>query len=581
MALLPLSFPPGIYRNGTEYQSKGRWYDCNLIRFYENTVRPIGGWRTKDRTGTLTDPFTTTNGSPTVTVAHNAHAMRVGDRVRYASGNAVGGLTMTGVNWTIATVPGANSYTFTHTSNATSGAGPLGGSVAYAYTQAVTGKPRCILTWKDNSIVTWAGIGTHSKLYVMNRGGQLFDITPAGFTAGIADAVAGGGYGSGPYGVGTYGTPRGDATAVQDATVWSLDTFGQNLDGCTVDDGKIYEWALNTAVVAAQVTNSPTARAIVVTEERFLFALGAESVPRRVKWCDQEVNTTWAPAATNQAGDFDLQTAGKCMMGRRIRGGTLIWTDLDVHLATYIGGTFIYSFNRLSEGCGAISQNCAATLDARAVWMGKSGFWLFNGFVQPLPCDVSDYVFSSLNLYQVSKVTCFINSQYGEVTWHYPSGSSQENDRYVAWDYRSYLERGQLIWQFGSLVRLAGIDRGTMFYPLLMGNDGFTYEHEVGFGRDSVSPYIESGPFELGNGDNVMYATALIPDDKAVGDVNATFKTKFYPDGAEMAYGPYTVTSNTDVRFSGRQAKVRYIEGRLTDWRVGNARLDLTQGGKR
>ncbi|HSG62442.1 MAG TPA: hypothetical protein VLA24_13530, partial [Pseudomonadales bacterium] len=42
---IPLKLPPGIYRNGTEYQSSGRWYDANLVRWYENTLRPIGGWR--------------------------------------------------------------------------------------------------------------------------------------------------------------------------------------------------------------------------------------------------------------------------------------------------------------------------------------------------------------------------------------------------------------------------------------------------------------------------------------------------------------------------------------------------------
>lgn len=576
MSLLPLAFPPGVYRNGTELQSKGRYYDSNLIRFYENTIRPIGGWRYKQRNGSLSDPFTTTV-STTVTVAHIAHGLRVGDSVTFTSGNSVGGLSMLGT-WTVATIPGANSYTFVHTGTGTA-AGPLGGTVAYYYAQAVSGKPRAILTWNDNSLVTYAGIGTHSKLYVMNRAGQLYDITPAGFTTGRASAASTGGYGSGAYGAGPYGLSL-DNVVLQDATVWSLDTFGQYLEGCTADDGKIYEWQLNTAVIAAQVTNSPTARAIVVTEERFLFALGAESVPRRVKWCDQEANTTWTPAATNQAGDFDLQSAGKCMMGKRIKGATLIWTDLDVHLATYIGGTFIYSFNRVGESCGAISQNCAAVQDARAVWMGRSGFWLYNGFVQPLPCEVSDYVFSDINLRQGSKVTCYINSTFGEVTWHYPSGSSTENDRYVTWSYRAF-ERGQIVWWFGSLIRLAGCDAGTMLYPLLTGTDGFTYEHEVGFAYDSASPYLESGPIELGNGDNVMYATALIPDEKTSGDVTATFKTKFYPNGAETSYGPYTLSSNTDVRFCGRQTKVRYTGSRPTDWRVGTPRLDVTPGGKR
>src|SRR5207237_9152515 len=117
--------------------------------------------------------------------------LRVGDMVSYASGAAVGGLTMTGASWTVATVPGANSYTFTHSSNANSTAGPAGGAVNYSYAQAATGKARAILTWKDNSLTTWAGIGTHSKLYAMNRSGQLYDITRGGFAAGFEAATVG------------------------------------------------------------------------------------------------------------------------------------------------------------------------------------------------------------------------------------------------------------------------------------------------------------------------------------------------------------------------------------------------------
>jgi len=41
---IPLEIPPGIYRNGTRYQSKGRWYDGNGVRFIDATIRPIGGW---------------------------------------------------------------------------------------------------------------------------------------------------------------------------------------------------------------------------------------------------------------------------------------------------------------------------------------------------------------------------------------------------------------------------------------------------------------------------------------------------------------------------------------------------------
>jgi hypothetical protein len=492
---LPLDFPPGIFRNGTEYEAKGRWRDGNLVRFLDGTKRPIGGWRVKS-------------------------------------------------------------------------------------TSAVTGKARAIVTWKDNSLVTWAGIGTHSKLYAMSRTGGLSDITPAGFTAGIADATSGGGFGAGSYGAGIYGTPRPDTTLIQDATVWSLDTWGEHLVGCTVDDGKIYEWSLATANPAVQVTNSPTARSVFVTEERVMMALGAASNPRKAQWSDAENNTVWTPSATNQAGDLDLQTAGKLMLGRKIRGGNLIWTDLDVWLATYTADNFVYRFTKLADHTGAVSQNCAAVLDASAVWMGRSGFWLYNGFVSPLLCEVSDYVFSDINALQISKVTCYVNSAYGEVTWHYPSGGSNEIDRYVSWDYLAYA-RGQNVWTIGSLVRLCGADRGAMAYPLLVGSDGYVNEHEVGFSYDGATPYLESGPFELAPGEKVMYVKRLIPDEKTAGDVTATFKTKLYPNGAETSSGPYALGSPTDVRFSGRSAKLRYAGSRLADWRVGVPRLELVEGGRR
>ncbi len=43
--LVSLKVPPGVYRQGTEYQSQGRYYDADLVRWFEGTLRPLGGWR--------------------------------------------------------------------------------------------------------------------------------------------------------------------------------------------------------------------------------------------------------------------------------------------------------------------------------------------------------------------------------------------------------------------------------------------------------------------------------------------------------------------------------------------------------
>ena len=44
MALIPLQLPAGIYRNGTDFQSANRWRDSHLVRWIDNTIRPVGGW---------------------------------------------------------------------------------------------------------------------------------------------------------------------------------------------------------------------------------------------------------------------------------------------------------------------------------------------------------------------------------------------------------------------------------------------------------------------------------------------------------------------------------------------------------
>jgi hypothetical protein len=46
MPYIPLQIPPGVFRNGTKYQSKGRWYAADLVRWSDGVMQPIGGWAT-------------------------------------------------------------------------------------------------------------------------------------------------------------------------------------------------------------------------------------------------------------------------------------------------------------------------------------------------------------------------------------------------------------------------------------------------------------------------------------------------------------------------------------------------------
>jgi len=122
---------------------------------------------------------------------------------------------------------------------------------------------------------------------------------------------------------------------------------------CNADDGKIYEWQLNTASAAAVLSNAPTSnRGILVTQERFLFALGAGGNPRKVQWSAREDNNTWTASATNEAGDLELNTSGQILAGVNVQGQSLILTTRDCHVANYVGPPYVYGIERVGTSCG-------------------------------------------------------------------------------------------------------------------------------------------------------------------------------------------------------------------------------------
>lgn len=496
MTLIPLDIPAGFYRNGTDLEQAGRWRDGSLVRWRDNSLRPIGGW-TDRKTSFCTNPI------------------------------------------------------------------------------------RGMHTWQSLNNTAYLAGGSHDQLVVMTGGGTLYDITPTDLAAGREDADVNTGYGGLFYGYGRYGQPRQEtqASIPQNATTWSLDNWGEYLVACHYDDGRLLEWQLGSSADAAPLANAPTNNlGLVVTEERFIFALGAGGNSRKVQWCDFEDNTLWAAATTNQAGSQELQTSGQIMQGIRTRGQTLIITDTDAHAARYSGPPYIYSFSRVGTSCGAISRKAASDVDAGVFWMGQRGFFRFDGnSVSEVLCDVHDYVFNDFNAAQQSKVWSVANGQFGEIWWFYCSSTSNEVDRYVAYDYK------ENHWLIGNLSRTSGVERGVFRYPLFAGHDTDSdiYDHEVGYNFDSETTFAETGPITIGSGDRIAKVTNLITDENSQGDVNVTFKTRLYPNGTESTHGPFTPSNPTSVRFSGRQLRMRVEGQEPTQWKVGTMRIDATAGGNR
>jgi hypothetical protein len=530
MALIPLKIPAGIFKNGTEFENSGQWRDANLVRWVQGSLRPVGGWVLRNLN---VDPL----------------------NLPYSDGNY--------------------------------------GSNYFGGRSAMNEPPRGMLAWLDNSYDSRIVIGSANVLYAVDHDGDSYDISPTGMAVARVDADTNQAFGGFTFGTAKFGVKRPDTGAILEATTWALDTWGEYLVACSSTDGKIYEWQLNTAVDPAAITNAPiNNKSIVVTEERFLFALASGGNPRKIAWCDREDNTTWTPAATNEAGDIELQTQGKIQCGLRMRGLTLILTDEDAHIATYQGAPYVYGFQRVGTSCGVVARKAATQAGAGAFWMGKGAFFAFDGSsVQKLPCTVTDYVFDDINSSQVSKTYAVHNSKFGEVWWFYPSNGSLENDRYVVFNY------AENYWNVGEIRRTAGVDSGVYDYPIWSDWDGNLYSHENGHRHEdrstaySYNVFVESSPISLGNGDQVMKVNSLIPDEETQGNVLVSFKTRFHPNDTERTYGKYDPSNPTSVRFTGRQVRMRidgtHLDATDTevattgDWRVGVMRIEANGGGKR
>jgi|TARA_Y100000034_G_scaffold40852_1_gene50297 hypothetical protein len=316
--------------------------------------------------------------------------------------------------------------------------------------------------------------------------------------------------------------------------------------------------------------------------------------PMFIRWSDQDDNTSWSATATNSAGSQRITDGSQIRTAVRTRGQILILTDTSAHGMSFIGAPFTFGFQQLGSNCGAISAHSAVDVGGIVRWMSNDAFYQFDGTVRKIPCTVEDFVFDNIEPKQLEQVYAGSNSAFGEVWWLYCTTASNQIDRYVIFNYQENL------WYTGTLVRSTWIDTGTYSLPYATKYDGSSsstlYVHESGKDDDgsTMTSYIESGDFDIGDGDNMMFIVRMIPDFKdQVGNVNISLKSRYYPSDTQTTKGPFYYTTSTqriNPRSRGRQAAVRIETNGYNavtnddtgeDWRLGTIRFDVQPDGKR
>ena len=97
----------------------------------------------------------------------------------------------------------------------------------------------------------------------------------------------------------------------------------------------------------------------------------------------------------------------------------------------FICAPFTFQLEQVGTNCGLIGQNAVVEIDGAAFWLSPKGFFLYDGTVKTIPCTVEDFVFDDFDTTKGQQVAAGLNNLYTEITWYYPSSSSEYNDKYV------------------------------------------------------------------------------------------------------------------------------------------------------
>ena len=620
MALTKLVFRPGINRETTAYANEGGWWDGNLVRFRATKPETIGGWTRFTSTamqgvGRAIMSWTGLSGAIYTAIGTNlkyyitsSSALRDVTPIRETT--AAGDVTFTATNGSSTLVVndiahGAEPNDFVTFSGAVS----LGGNV----TAVVLNKEYQIGTvLNDNSYTITLAVAANAS--DVGTGGAA-TVGAYQINTGLTTALYGTGWGTGPWSRGTWGSGYATANATSQLRIWSQDNFGEDLVFCARDGG-IYYWdatlGIGTRAVALSAlpgsNAAPTiAKVVIVSErDRHIIAFGCDPEatpgvqdPLVIRFSDQENAAEWAATPTTTAGELRLGTGSEIVAAVQTKQQVLVFTDLSAHALQYIGDPFTFGVQEVSSSISIMGPNAAVAVGDSVYWMGRGEFYVYDGAVTQLPCDVREYVFNDLNALQGLKVFAGHSGAFSEVWWFYPSLSGTENDRYVIYNYE------QRVWYYGAMPRTAWSDSGVRGYPTAISTDGYVYYHESGLNDGSQNPpaalpaYIESSAVDLGDGDQFMFATRVIPDitfrnsTASPPTATLTLKARNFPGGAYFGTDsdPIIKTSSLPVeqftnqlftRIRGRSISLRLESNQVgTAWRLGDPRIDLRTDGRK
>ena len=661
MPLSKLLFKPGLNLDQTNYTSEGSWVDGDKIRFRSGMPEKFGGWRVSSFIPYLGVarsllPWRSSTGIQVTGIGTN-------EKIYIEAGTQLFDITPIRATFntpstddSLATVNGSDEITINVLGlNALegdyitiSGATAIGGIPA-----TDINKEHVVISATTNTAVI--KVNTPATSTEASGGGTAL-VIEAQVSVGFAITTEGLGWGTGTYSRGTFGS---SITAGSGQTIISLpsrlihqETFNNDLL-FNIRGGDIFYWEFNVNVVSRAIFlyDVPGAIAvprrvtkIITAPTGHLLALGCTNYdalntgnadprddylgaydPLLIRWANVDSFVgpqpeNWQPTLTNNAGFIRIEQGSEIITGLRTRQEVLIWTNISLTSFQFIGTEEVFGRQEMSSSISILGPNAVVDANNVVFWMGVDKFYMYNGRVDTLPCNIRQYVFSNINLTQRDLVFGGTNNQFNEIIWFYPTANSDEVNRYVIYNYE------EQVWYYGQLERTAWVDAGITPRPLAT-SGGWVYEHESGtddgqpLGAPSlpIESFIQSADVDIDDGDKFLLVRRVIPDlsfkgstvaDPVTGqplvpEATMTVGVRDFPGAVSLTTNASDLSTDRDVisdcescspttalinqytnqvfvRARGRQMNFRISSDTLgTQWQLGSPRVDARPDGGR
>ena len=572
--LQKIGFQPGINKQITATGAEGQWINCDNVRFRYGIPEKIGGWNqlgqlnSNELTGagrglhhfvntagrryaiigtnrilyafsgdvfydihpiknttTLTNAFSTDNGSASVTITFpNAHNINKNDIILLdnfttITGSNFGASDFDDKKFMVTSVPTAETITMPSNESgagATTSGGirvqhyyPVGtavqekgygwglGSYGGEDTGAVTTTLNGAIDASTTTVVLTSAvqfpstgtsfvlIGSEMIQYTGVSGNTLTGVTRGARGTTAASHSDGATVTNGTdYSAWNEQTEEGLAL---DPGMWSIDNFGDKAI-CLIHDSACFEWNSSagnaTETRATIISGAPTAsrHMVVSTPDRHLVFFGTETTigdtttqdDMFIRFSSQEDINTYTPTAINTAGTQRLADGSKIMGAIRGRDAIYIWSDTALFTQRFVGQPFTFAFAQVGTNCGLVGQNACVEVDGAAYWMSENGFFRYGGRLESLPCLVEDHVYDDINLISGNQmVSAGLNNLFGEVIWFYPSATSDVVNKQVTYNYFDSTTQ-RPVWTVGSLARTMWRDSAVFGKPHALEYDSST-----------------------------------------------------------------------------------------------------------